>query len=314
MTYRSAARPGTRASGTGPLSPGTHSYRLAGVTQRYHVHGSGPVCVAHSGGPGIDWEYMRMPVLEEHLTMVYVEPVGTAPDSRLPSHPHGYTRERYSGFLGVLISRLGVPEVYLLGHSHGAFVATYHALRRPERLAGVVLYEGAPVTGPEHAAEAARMVEAFAARHAGHPGLPDVMAAFAAMPGMSTDEQTTAVARGVLPSYFADYWGEEERLAPFRDAVRATYVSCLDEDLRPEVIDDRAELKGLTVPALVVVGRHDVICGIRWARELDELIPDSRLLVLENSGHMGHVEEPVRFADAVRRFVLETGTPRKGAV
>src|SRR4051812_48202714 len=93
-----------QASGAGPLSPGTHTYTLAGVVQRYHVHGSGPVCVAHSGGPGIDWEYLRTPALEEHLTMVYVEPVGTAQDSRLPTHPHGYTRERYSSFLDVLVS------------------------------------------------------------------------------------------------------------------------------------------------------------------------------------------------------------------
>lgn len=291
---------------TDPLSPGTHTYRVAGLVQRYHVHGDGPVCVAHSGGPGIHWEYMRMPALEEHLTMVYVEPVGTAEDSRLPSHPHGYTRERYSSFLKTLISRLGVSKVHLLGHSHGAFVAAYHAIHRPERLAGVVLYDGAPVTGPEHGAEAARMVEAFAARHAGHPGLPGVLAAFEAMSGMSSDEDTVAVARGVLPSYFADYWANEERFAPFRDAVRATYISGLDEDLTPDVVDDRAALKELTVPALVIVGRHDVICGVRWGLELDELIPDSRLLVLEHSGHMGHVEEPERFADAVRDFVRET--------
>lgn len=296
----------TSTTHTDPLSPGTHSYQTGGIVQRYHVHGRGPVCVAHSGGPGIFYEYLRMPALEEHLTMVYVEPVGTAEDSRLPSHPHGYTRERYSRFLQVLINRLGVSKVHLLGHSHGAFVAAYHALYRPEQVAGVVLYEGAPVTGPEHGAEAGRMVEAFAAQHADHPELPDVLAAFGAMSTISSDEQTLAVARGVLPSYFADYWGNEERLAPFRAAVRATYISGLDEDLVPEVIDDRAALKGLEPPALVIVGRHDVICGPRWGFELDELIPDSQLLVLENSGHMGHVEEPEVFAETVRAFVLRT--------
>ncbi|MFF2732222.1 alpha/beta fold hydrolase [Streptomyces sp. NPDC058008] len=292
---------------TDPLSPGTHTFRLGALLQRYHVHGSGPVCVAHSGGPGIHYEYLRMPALEQHLTMVYVEPIGTTHDSRLPSHPHGYTRERYSKFLEVLVNQLGVPEVHLLGHSHGAFVAAYHALHRSDRLAGVVLYEGAPVTGPEHGAEAGRMVEAFAEKHAGHPGLPDVLAAFGAMASISDDEQTEAVARGVLPSYFADYWGDEERLAPLRDAVRATYISGLDEDLAPDVIDDRAALKELAVPALVIVGRHDVICGMRWGLELHDLIPDSRLLVLEHSGHLGHVEEPELFAGAVRDFVLETG-------
>ena len=299
--------------GAGSLSQGTYSFTVGGITQRYHIHGSGPVCVAHSGGPGIFWEYMRMPVLEEHLTMVYVEPIGTGESGRLPSHPHGYSRERYSRFLELLINHLGVPKVHLLGHSHGALVAAYHALNRPERLAGVVLYEGAPVTGPEHEAEAGRRVEDFATKHAGHAELPDVLAAFGAMSTISNDEETIAVARGVLPSYFADYWGNDERLAPIRDAMRATYISGLDEDLSPEVIDDRAALKGLKVPTLVIVGRHDVICGPRWGRELHELIRDSRLLMLEKSGHLGHVEETELFSETVRDFVFQTAVQEPGA-
>ena len=42
--------------------------------------------------------------------------------------------------------------------------------------------------------------------------------------------------------------------------------------MHPEVIDDRAALPNLTVPTLVVVGRYDVICGVRWAEELHMLI------------------------------------------
>ncbi|WP_280364154.1 alpha/beta fold hydrolase [Nocardia wallacei] len=62
----------------------------------------------------------------------------------------------------------------------------------------------------------------------------------------------------------------------------------------------------MTVPALVIVGLFDVICGPRWARQLHDLIPDSRLVILENSGHLGHLEEPEGFTDAVRNFVLST--------
>ncbi|MFE5141345.1 alpha/beta fold hydrolase [Streptomyces fagopyri] len=288
---------------SGPLAAGTHTVGIDGVAQRYHVHGTGPVCVAHSGGPGIAWEYLRMPALERHLTMVYPEPVGSGASGRLTSHPHGYTRPRYSRFLGALIEHLGVPEVHLLGHSHGGFVAQYHALHHPERVAGVILYDSAPLTGPEHGAEAMRQVGLFAARHAGRPELPEVLAAFQAIPTISDDVRMTAVARGLLPSYFADYWSREEEFAPLRASVRATHISGLDENLSPDVIDDRADLGSLTVPALVVVGRHDVICGVRWAEELHRLIPGSELLILENSGHFGHLEEPEDFARAVTRFV-----------
>ncbi|MGW4244240.1 alpha/beta fold hydrolase [Nocardia sp. NPDC004722] len=285
------------------LAPGAHAFDSDGVLQRYHVYGSGPVCLAHPGGPGIHWEYLRTPELEEHLTMVYVEALGTGGSGRLPTHPHGYTRERYSVALQRLIDHLGVPQVYLLGHSHGAFVAAYHAIHRPAGLAGVILYEGAPVTGPEHGAEATRRLQEFAAAHADRPELSEVLAAFGAMQDISSDAQTLAVARGVLPSYFANYWGDEKRWSPVRDAVRATYISGLDALGSPELIDDRATLPKLTVPTLILVGRFDIICGPRWARELDTLIPASQLVVLENSGHLGHLEEPRPFTDAVLNFV-----------
>lgn len=290
-------------SATDPLATGTHTIEVGGVVQRYHVHGTGPVCVAHPGGPGIDWEYLRAPSLEQRLTMVYVEPIGTGGSGRLPSHPHGYTRERYSLFLTALIDHIGASEVYLLGHSHGGFVVQYHALRHPERVAGIVLYGSAPLTGPEHGAEAMRQVERFAARHAGHPELADVLGALQAIPTISDDEEMTTVVRGLLPSYFADYWADEHRLAPLRASVSGTYISGLDEHLEPDVIDDRAALGSLTVPALVVVGRYDVICGVRWAEELHALIPKSELLILESSGHFGHIEEPERFTQEVAAFV-----------
>ncbi|MFH9967765.1 alpha/beta fold hydrolase, partial [Streptomyces mirabilis] len=185
-------------SATEPLAAGTHTVEIDGVVQRYHVHGTGPVCVAHSGGPGIVWEYLRMPSLERHLTIVYPEPIGTGASGHLPSHPHGYTRPRYSRFLRALVEHLGAPEVFLLGHSHGGFVAQYHALHHPERIAGVILYESAPLTGPEHGAEAMRLVQSFAALHADHPELPEVLAAFQAIPTISDDAQMTAVARGLV--------------------------------------------------------------------------------------------------------------------
>lgn len=44
--------------------------------QRYHVFGTGPVCIVHPGGPGIEWEALRMPAIEADLTTIYVEPIG----------------------------------------------------------------------------------------------------------------------------------------------------------------------------------------------------------------------------------------------
>ena len=65
------------------------------------------------------------------------------------------------------------------------------------------------------------------------------------------------------------------------------------------VFEVRDRLPGIRVPTIVIVGRKDFVCSLAMARMLDALIPDSRLVVLERSGHMGHIEEPQAFARAV---------------
>jgi pimeloyl-ACP methyl ester carboxylesterase len=281
----------------------THTIEVGGIAQRYHVHGTGPICIAHSGGPGVDWEYLRMPAVEKHLTVVYLEPLGTGGSGRLPSHPDGYTRDRYAAAVAAVIDHLGGGKVHLLGHSYGGFVAQHFALKYPGRLAGVILYESAPVTGPEHVAEAMRNVGEFAARNADNPELPAVLAALESTGSISNDEQFVTAIRGLMPAYFADYWGREQEFAPLRARVSGSHISSVDEHGVPDLIDDREVLNGIIEPTLVVGGRYDVICGPRWAEELAKLIPGAELLVLEHSGHFGHVEEPAAFADAVVDFV-----------
>ncbi|MEV4602140.1 alpha/beta hydrolase [Amycolatopsis sp. NPDC049253] len=284
------------------LAPGTHTVELDGLVQRYHVHGFGPVCLAHSGGPGIDWEYLRMPVVEEQFTVVYPEPIGTGGSSRLATHPDGYTRDRYVRAVLALLDHLGLDKTLFLGHSHGGFVAQRLALTHPERVSGIVLYDSAPVVGAEHGEELMRQLEEYAARSEGDPGLPDVLAAFQSLGSMSSDEDVTKAVRGILPAYFADFRGRFAEFGPLQDEVSGVFISGRDAGGTPGLFDDRPVLNTIGVPALVVVGRYDVICGVRWGRELHDGIPGSRLVVLEHSGHFGHLEEPALFADAVVGF------------
>ncbi|MFF4198966.1 alpha/beta fold hydrolase [Nonomuraea sp. NPDC001831] len=289
------------ASTPEPLSQGLHSFTAEGLTVAFHVHGTGPICVAHPGGPGFTWDYLRMPELERHLTMVYLEPIGTGRSDRLPAHPHGYTRDRYSTVLERLLRHLGRGPVHLLGHSHGGFVAQYHAVHRPGGLAGIILYESAPSAGSEHFAEADRSLRALLAERP--DARPEILDVWESVPTIGDDAAFTHAARALFPAYVADHRAREEEYRPFRDAITGTYISGLDTDQRPEPFDDRHDLKSVTIPALVIVGAHDFICGPRWAAELHRLLPDSRLLTLHGSGHFGHIEEPAAFAEGVVSFV-----------
>ncbi|WP_250032320.1 alpha/beta fold hydrolase [Paractinoplanes maris] len=283
------------------MKKGTHVVDVDGVAQRYHVRGQGAaVLVAMPGGPGVDWDSLLMPEVERHLTVVYVEPIGTGESGRLPEHPHGYSRDAYAAALDRVIDDLGREKVYLLGHSHGGFVAQYYAARHPQKLAGLVLYDSAPVTGAEQGEETMRQLAAFAARNEGNPELPGVLAALQTVGSITDDDRLTEALRGLLPAYFAHYWERESEFKPIRDRLGVAYIA--DSGL----VQDRELLAGLTVPTLAIAGRYDVICGERWAREIADLVPGSKLLILVESGHLGHIEEPEKFATALTDFVAAT--------
>ena len=280
-----------------PLAPGPHAITIDGITQRYVVAGSGPVCIAHSGGPGVNWEYLRMPAVERLATMVYLEPVGTTGDNRLPSHPRGYNVETYAAFMRGVLDHLAVPEAYILGHSFAGLIAASFALAEPERVTGLILYASEVTNGPEFDSAADLNFEMFIVDHSNAPGIVKYAEALHSDPGPDDDSQTAQL-RGILPAYFADYYGREDEFGGMLDGIRLSAVESDEFTLR-------GSLGKLRVPTLVLAGRHDPVCGPRWAAELNEGVPGSRLVMFERSGHLPHVEQPAEFAEAVAGFLRE---------
>ncbi|MFI1990860.1 alpha/beta fold hydrolase [Actinoplanes sp. NPDC020271] len=278
--------------------PGTHSFQHAGIRQVYHVAGAGPVLIAHAGGPGVEYTYLRSPELEKHFTMVYPEPVGTGTSGRLPD---GATYvETYAEFLAALIEHLGEPKVHLLGHSHGGLVAMRYAIDHPERVAGLALYSATPTTDAEFRAAEQALALAYADRHPDVPEAAGLLDALGTFGDAGTDEAATEVLRLALPLYFADFWGRETEFHELRSTVRAwaTSFPSTRADLRPE-------LPSITAPTVVIVGRHDFICGPVWAGMIHRGVPGSQLVILENSGHFGQIEEPGAYVEAVTRLLRD---------
>jgi len=281
------------------LQHGKHAITIDGVRQAFHVFGTGPLCLAHPGGPGFGWEYLRTPALEQHLTMVYLEPIGTGDSGRLPAR-RDYRLDVWARFLHGVAERLGASKVLVLGHSHGGFVAQRYALEHPDTLAGLILYATAPVLDADFWAAAMDNLKLFPQRHPDQPEAAGMFGAYQATLAAPDDDAITHGLRRIMPVYFADYWAHEERLAPVRAALRAWVDPLHGEE--PAPFDVRKQLSSITTPALVLTGEHDFLCGPRWAAELHDAIPGSQLTILERSGHMAHLEEPEAFSRAVAGF------------
>ena len=258
----------------------------------YHVEGTGPLLIVWPGGAGMGWEYMRMPEVEKHTALLYVEPVGTGASGRLP--PSGYTLAGDVADLEALRVALGLDRVSLLGHSYGGAVVLSYAIARPGRLAKLILLDTAPTFGSDWQDD----VDANMAGFAAEPWFADAMAANDIT--TSTAEEWLGQFRRQAGFYFFDYTSHKTDY----DALFAKVRFWMDAGRRMQSpYDVRAQLSTVKVPTLIVVGVRDAICSPKFARQMNESIVGSKLIVLEHSGHLGHVEEPRVLAAALDAFI-----------
>ncbi len=57
----------------------------------------------------------------------------------------------------------------------------------------------------------------------------------------------------------------------------------------------------VSAPTLLIWGRHDKLVTVKIAPRAERVLPGSRLVVLENCGHVAQMEDPVRVA---REFLI----------
>jgi len=286
------------------LGPGRHVFDVDGMRQSYEVAGNGRVCVVHSGGPGINSDYLRMPLLEEHLTMVYIDPIGTGKSSLLPGGE--YFVPTYAYHVEAVLDHIQAPKPLILGHSHGGMVALEVAIRNPNRLGGLIAYDTAPVYNAELLAEAQRQISAYAQRWADRPEAGRAARAWAAGDQRRQDAASEREwFAEILPAYFADY----------RRTIKDQPIS-LDVTWDPNRHNgswsaaDR--LDAIDAPALIICGAFDFVCPPRWSRQMQAGIPNSVLVELTDSGHFGYQEQPDDFAAAIVKFIASLATPAGG--
>lgn len=68
--------------------------------------------------------------------------------------------------------------------------------------------------------------------------------------------------------------------------------------------DSRPDLGGIEVPTLVVCGRQDLATPLALSEELAEEIPDARLCIIEECGHLSTMERPHAVTALMRDWLL----------
>ncbi len=273
-----------------------HREEVDGQTINYVDLGSGdgaPVVLVHGlGGQWQNWlENIPRIAQERRVVALDLPGFGLSPEPRERITISGYGR-----CVNALCDHLGLCAVHLVGNSMGGFVAAETAIQFPDRVERLVLVSAAGISNTNvyraPALLVGRVATALTARTAArHEQM-------AKRPGTRY---------GAL-IFVARYPHKLKPDLAYEGFIKGAGKSGFDAAFRANLeYDFRHRLPEIRCPALIFWGEEDAILPVKDAQEFERLIPDSRKIVMRETGHVPMAERPDAFNRALLEFLAETG-------
>lgn len=178
-----------------------------------------------------------------------------------------------------VLDRLNLHDVDLVGHSLGGLIALQMMILDPKRFRKAVLLDSVGARGVVFDES---MYEAF-----------KQMAA-------SRDLTRAVILSTVLNGDVMERSLKEEIADDAFKAVRGIGTSVL-EILKSVDLAEKA--KGVAIPTLILHGAQDQIIPPDDSRALHDLMPESKLEILDSQGHCWNVENPKTFTHRLRSWL-----------
>jgi len=253
--------------------------RANGLEIAYERVGVGPPLVFVHGAAEDSrvWQPQLAALADEFTVIAWDEP-GAGRSSNVGA---GFSLTDYADCLGGLIERVTQGPAHVAGLSWGGTVALELYRRHPELVGTLIMIDTyAGWRGSLSEDEVRARVS----------GTHEILAA----PADEFDPTLPGLFAGEPPPQFV----------PLLDEIAA--------DVRPETLrtqllilaetDQRDLLRRIAVPTLLIWGEQDMRSPLSVARQFEEAIPDTKLIVIPDAGHVSNLEQPERLNRAVREF------------
>lgn len=196
-----------------------------------------------------------------------------------------------------LLDALGLERVTLVGNDTGGALCQLVATAHPERVERLVLtscdaFENFPPKAFRPLVKAARVPGALRA----------ILEATKLSAVRSSPAAFGWLAKHGIPAELTGDW-----MAPaLADAAVRRDLAKAMRDISPAItLDAAARLAAFRAPALLAWAREDRFFPFEHAERLAAILPDSRLVAIEDSYSFVPEDQPVALADAIRSFVAE---------
>ena len=199
------------------------------------------------------------------------------------------TMNRMAQDVALLLDHLGIPRVTIGALSMGGYVTFAFYKQFPSRVRALIL---ADTRAQADTAEAKqnRTRQAEKALSEGMAGIADAM-----LPKLLTPETVSK---------------RPDIVKRVRDMMLKTKPEGAAAALRgmAERDDQTSLLSKISVPTLIIVGAEDAITPVADSEKMNHAITGSRLVVLENAGHVSNLERTEEFNEAVLDFLSESSS------
>jgi 3-oxoadipate enol-lactonase len=194
------------------------------------------------------------------------------------------TMNRMAQDVAKLMDQLGIDRAVIGGLSMGGYVALAFVKQFPSRVKALVLADTRPQADTEEGKQT-RVQQAEKALAEGVAGIADAM-----LPKLLTPETVSK---------------RPEVVKRVRDMMLKTKPQGAASALlgMAEREDQSEFISTIDVPTMIVVGREDAITPLADSELMHAKIQHSRLVVLDNAGHVSNLEQTEQFNDALMTFL-----------
>lgn len=192
------------------------------------------------------------------------------------------TMESYADAVNQVLNELAAPEVSLVGLSLGGMIAQAFALKYPDKVRSLVL------------------------AHSGAKTDPAVARVWDARVEQTREEGFESQILPTLERWFTRdfYIGSPLTIAWLEGIVRRTSTEGYVSAVRAiQALNHLEMLSRLSQPVLVIAGEEDSAIPPAKAALIAKHLVNADLFTLKKAAHMGNIEQPVAFTEAVGTFL-----------
>ena len=230
------------------------------------------VMIHGSGGNRAIWS-LQLESLDKEINIIALDLPGHGQSGK----EHLESISGYSNWLYEVLGNWFQQPIYLMGHSMGGAIVQEIAINNNHLLKGLILM--------------------------GTGALLKVAPQF--LDGLLNDFENTvdkivsyAYSRNAKKELIME--GARMMKEPGPIVVHNDFLAC-------NLFDSRGDLKGISIPCLVICGEDDKLTPLDLSRFLYEHIPASTLKIISDAGHMVMIERYKEVNTAILEFIHEIG-------